>query len=490
MGTPVDVEAIKSQASSQYGIDLGSLANAEKQLKEISEHPDQIESKQIYAASTTFSDDSLALVPDLETFAYADVGSDPRLYPRRIEQNLDEAIRYVQICLQLRQYYSDTAKLRNDTRFKGEEFVRLDSVHIEEVTAGLYKLPWMEAFEDGQALQKAIAETTNQQNVVDAMKKAGPLSPTSITDFISGSAQLARDSSGNSPQEVYKGAKATTTYRTEIESATWDQALAAIKASLEQLNGKLKIAQFREVYLRKDEGFRAHRAAISRYLAYLQLAEHCRSNSAINYAQRLDHQKALFQSNLIALIQRVNSLLAGLKNIYGVDVAFKAPETGKMLDDLSVWIAEVQNELSKVKRTHRLIVASVWTSNLKVTPRPDATSLDTFEADITVNGTGLPPKPKLRGVAFEYTGQHGRPLVLNVLPPPGAYDAVNTGGGPDKLQFGRVCQFSPAAELRPQHADVFWNGSAWGAWHIEGAFDQGLGALDAVVMHLWMATAA
>lgn len=498
VATPIEIEAIKANAASQYGVDLASASNDEVRLKALVSAPTEIDSAQIYGGSATFSfEKSLAFVPDLETFAFSDVGPDDRLYSRRIEQNLDEAIRYVQNCLQLRKDYAETAKLRNDTRFKSEEFFRLDSVHLEEVAAGLYKLPWMEAADDNSALQEAVAQTAAQQNTLEEMLQAGAagkrysaiLSDPSVNDFIAKSAQLARDSAGNNPLEVSKGAVSTTTYRTNLEYATWIQALAAIKANISQLRGKLSTAQRKEVYLRKDEGFRAHRAAISRYLAYLQVGEHCRQNSVINYAERLERQGDLFKSNLVGLIQRTNALMAGIRERYDIDIPLSPPETGQILDRISVWLADVQNEVSKVKRTHRLSIVSVWTASpIKTVPRADGESFDIFEADIAVAEAAMPPKSMLRGVAFEYLGQQSRPLGLKVLPPQSAYDAARKNGDTDKLMFGRVCQFSPAAEVKPQHVDVFWNGSAPGVWQIEGTFDRNAGALDAVVMHLWIAS--
>jgi hypothetical protein len=499
MPSSINIETIKESSSTQYKIDLTNIATDQQKLNDIITEPAEIDPKLIYTQAVTFSSDqSLALVPDLETFPYSDVSTDPRLYTRRIEQNLDEGVRFVQNCLQMRQYYAELGKLRSDTRFKAEEFFRLDAVHIEEVAAGLYELPWKEASNDSGALQDAVAQTVAQQAVIDEMmqtgstskKYSGILSDTSVIEFIGKSAQLARDSSGNNPLEVYKGTTETATYRSNLENATWVQALAAIESSLAQLRGKLSTAQQKADYLRKDIGFRSHRAAISRYLAYLQMAEHCRANSVINYAERLERQRELFKSNLVGLIQRVNALVGGLKDIYGVDIPLNPPARGRILDDLSVWIVNVQEEVAKVKRTHRLSITSMWTNSvITVTPRSSAARLDTFSVDIEVDMSDLPAaNSMLRGVAFEFLGQQTKPLVLNVLPPQGAYDAVNRGGNADTLRFGRVGPFSPAADPKPQHADVFWNGAPAGVWRIGGTFDQNAGPLEAIVMHLWVAS--
>jgi hypothetical protein len=478
-----EIETIKADVASRYEIDLGSISEDDKQLKALINAPTLINSDQIYGdAITVTANGPSGLVPDLETFPYADITADPRLYTKRVEQNLDEAIRYLQTCLQLRQQYAETAKLRNDTRFKGEEFFRLDAVHRKEVAAGLYKLPWMEASDERTALEEAVSQTVAQQGILDDMtsadatgnKYSAVLSDKLVNEYVQNSALLARNSASEHKPEVQNGADATARYRTKLEYATWVQTLAAVKANIPQLRGKLTTAQRKEVFLHKDEAFRAHRASISTQLAYLQLKEHCRPNSAINYAERLERQGDLFKPNLVALIQRVVAVSTGLKDNYGVDVPLSVPVRGQILDRLSVWLTDVQNELSKAKRDHRLTVSSVWsTAPIKVTPHREGAPWDHFEIDLVVDTKALPSaKVLLRGVAFEYLGDQQRPISLNVVPPKGAHISTALSGEPDALGFGRVFPISPAVDLKPQHPDALWNGSAIGPWKVQGLFDR------------------
>jgi len=136
MPSPAEIQVITSSAQSQYGIDLTSVTNDRLALQSFvsktSTPPPAgpvstlaqafiTTSSAIYGDSATFTfDTTSALVPDLETISFASVVPDPRLDARRIEQNVDEASRYSQVCLQVRQTYADIAKLRNDTRFKTE----------------------------------------------------------------------------------------------------------------------------------------------------------------------------------------------------------------------------------------------------------------------------------------------------------------------------------------------------------------------------------
>jgi hypothetical protein len=406
-----------------------------------------------------------------------------------VEHNLEEAIRYSQNCLQIRQQYSETAKLRNDTRFKGEEFIRLDEVHLQEVDAGLYRLPWQEAADERTALEFAVSFARTQQAITE--ESSAVLSNDRVSEYIRDTAKLATDSINIAGRQdlIKDGTTKTTQYRTGLEYAAWLQTSAAVKGSAAQLRGKLSTAQRKEAYLRKDEGFRAHRAAISRQLALLQIREHCRPDSVLNYNERLTQQKSLFDANLQCLIERVIALKPGLKDSYDIEVTLEAPRTGSILDTLSVWLVKVQSELSKYKRTQRLAVYSIWSGALTVVPGNAGNTADTFQADLVVDVNAVPAtKSLLRGVAFEYIGQQQRPISLKVLPPQGTYIAVDRGGQPDTLQFGRVYHAAPGLELKPQHSDVFWNGSPLGTWKVEGRFNQTAGVINGLVMHLWLAS--
>ncbi len=497
MPTSAEIDNIRTCLASDYAIDLSGLSNDSNTLENLVRDTSKIDSIKIYTDSSTYtntnSNNSSAYVPDLESISYADVQPDERLIASRVEQNLDEATKHSQNCLQLRKDYSELAKLRNDTRFKAEEFFRLDSVHRKEVDAGLYKLPWQEAEDDHTALAIAITEIRKQQTIVDEMLQPNSaehkLSDAGVAKYVNDSVKLAKYSTEHFQPEVGEGTDLTTTYRTSIEQASWKQTQASIKANLSQLAGKLATAERKELYLHKDEAFRSHRAAISRHIAYLQLHEHCRHNSPLHYQERLAADKVLFETNLICLIERAKVISTGLRDSYGIELPISPPEKGRILDTLSVWLVLAQNELTKYKRAQRLLVLSVWNQGrINIVPRGGGSPMESFELSLSVDTKQLSMKKALlRGVAFEYTGGQSRPLSLQVLPPPQAYTKIDRGGSADLLWFGRVLPVTPALELKPQHPDVFWNGLADGDWKVKGTFDQTLGSIDSLVMHLWLA---
>ncbi|MEF0940862.1 hypothetical protein [Rhizobium sp. BR 362] len=506
MPSPADIASIIKNIGDAYDIKFENINDDDiaknKLASDIQQDDSEVsddDPRKIYDDGSSYTFDSFTgFVPNLETFSIGDIAPDPNLYPRRIEQNLDEALRLSQMCLQLRQSYMELARLRNDTKFKLEEFFRLDKVHKREVTAGVYKLPWQEAQDDVVALTDASAQTLAQQKIVEDMinnNGSGPgysgiLSSGSVTGYITAAAQLAQDSASFNQPEIHGGTTQTITYRAGFDAATWYTALASAKASAAQLKGRLDTAKRKNIYLKKDEIFRTHRAAISKYLAILQASEFARKTSAINYNERLIQQGDLFRANLKCLIERVFALRDGLHDSYNIKIDLKDPARGKILDKVSIWLVDVQNAVTKYRRQQRSLVRSVWSDAISVSGKggPNG-SLDMLQTRFVVDSTSIPSQTSLlRGVSFEYLGQQQQPISLSVLPPAGAYvAAVRSDGQPDTLQFGRIFAVTASLDLKPQHSDVLWNGSAMGEWQIAGLFNQSAGSIDHIIMHLWLA---
>lgn len=497
MASAKEIDAIRADFATKYSINLDNVRNDASTLFSLvsGASTSEIDSSKIYGEGQTYtSDPADAKIPDLEDTAFADLPTDPRLSPRRLEQNLDEASKYSQAAWQVRQQYAETAKLRNDTRFKGEEFIRLDMVHSEEVAAGLYKLPWQEAADDRSGLEIAVEHATRQRDVPDDMMTEGAngkpysaiLTTGSIKKYVSDSSVIAKDTANNDGDAVYRAALDTNAYRSNVELANWTNTSASANANLAQLQSRLTIARRKEEYLRKDEGFKSHRAAISRQIAWVQVLEHCRPNSILNYNERLAVQKALYQANLVCLTQRIAAIIPALKTFYNIDLPFDAPPAGKILDYLSKWLIDAQNELLKIKRSQTTVVTSFWSGSAAIRTSTEANKPGqiTFSVDLTIDENSLPPgKRLLRGVAFEYLGDEPKPLVLRVVPP----STVVEEGGPQSLTFGRVCQVSASAELKPQQPDIFWNSNPKGVWKVSGIITPGKKLTD-VGMYLWLAS--
>jgi hypothetical protein len=368
--------------------------------------------------------------------------------------------------------------------------VRLDAVHLHEVDEGLYKLPWQEAADEAEGLEVALAQAKVQQSIPDAMtgdvgsgqKYASLLSDQEMSNQIKQNAFITRNIANTLKDPVEQTALLTAAYRTYMEYATWQETLANAKSTVAQLNAKLKIAKRKEEYLRKDEGFKLQRAFISRQLAWLQISEHCRSGSELNYDERLRATKSLFDQNLRPLIERAVVVNDGLKQIYGIELPLGGIATGGILDQVSAWLVKASDAMAMWKRTQRLTIVQIGSTD-KVTIAPDGRA---FETTFTVNDLNLPSSDALlRGMNLEFIGDSRVPISVSVIPPAG----VVLGGNTAPLRLGRVCPVAPSLELRPQHADLLWNGSPKGDWKVTGGLTSNRGSVDQIIMYLWVVSA-
>jgi hypothetical protein len=489
MPSDAEIGNIEVEFAAKYGLDLAGIKSDTARLKELATQHGQNNDAAAYTYFTY--NGGQAFVPNLEVTAFADVAADQRLNSKRVELNLDDAIRYCQACLQLREQYANLAKLRNDTRFKGEEFVRLDAVHQQEVQAGLYRLPWQEAYDERVGLDTALAEATIQQKTTEEMMNSSAsgkrysavLSEARIKENVYTNAFITRQVANDKKDQVEVQARVTGDYRSGIELATWEESLSGTKANVAQLKARLAVASRKEEYFRKDEGFKSQRAAISRQLAWLQISEHCRRGSELNFDEKLQKLGVLFDANIRFLIERVKVITIGLKQCYDIDLELQTPETGSILDDTTLWLARVRDELSKYKGAQRLSITSKWSAN-GVASKPNIEhGLSAFSAEFVMDKADFPSdRSLLRGAALEYEGAHQRPITLKVYPPVDAAPALH--GAP--LQFGRTGPVATNRDLLPQHGDMLWNGPPIGTWKLEGRFDATAGAINNIVLHLWV----
>jgi hypothetical protein len=282
-----------------------------------------------------------------------------------------------------------------------------------------------------------------------------------------------------SKDQVGQAATETLRYRSGIELATWHETLANAETTIAQLTARLAVACRRELFATKDEKFRLHRAQISRQLAWLQIGEHCRPGSELNYDERLKALKGLFDTNVRALAERLSVIETGIKTLYGIDLPFGKPEKGQLLDHAGVRLAQVSDELAKWRRTQRLSILSVpCLGTMKVEPS------GSLKAEFTIDEAAMPDQHALlRGVNLEFVGNGSGPISAALTPP-----QVLTTGSHGPLLFGRVCSVAPGLDLRPQHSDLLWNGNPFGTWRVTGWADPSLATPNKLVLYLWIAS--
>uniref|UniRef100_UPI001955280F hypothetical protein n=1 Tax=Methylobacterium sp. B34 TaxID=95563 RepID=UPI001955280F len=262
-----------------------------------------------------------------------------------------------------------------------------------------------------------------------------------------------------------------------LETATWQETLAGAEVTIAQLSAKISIAKRKEDYLKKDEEFRLHRAEISRHLAWIQIAEHCRTGSELNYDERLKSVKALFDANLKPLAERLLILEQGLRSLYGIDLPIGKPANGRLLDEAVVWLARASEEIAKWQRTQRLsLIAIPSQGTIKLTES------GSFEATFAVDDQSMPAQDGLlRGVNLEFQGTGGGPIQAWLKPPA----IVGAEGG---LMFGRVCAVAPGLDLRPQQSEQVWNKDPRGEWKATGTAQPAFGIPSRLLLYLWVSS--
>jgi hypothetical protein len=499
MPTQIEIDGIKQKLGILYRINVpGIVADTTALASRISSGGVPNAASIHATALTSFGS---ALIDDLEQLDFATVQEDSAIRDRSIELNLDEAGKLAQACSSLRSDYAATAKLFLDTRLKSEEFFRIDAIHLQEVAAGLYNLPFDEASDDVTSLQGALAESALQKSIIDTMynatatsppKYVGVLTDTQVKSNTDQSGNIAQLAATQNQSQIQTGTSQLAEYRSKIEDASWQYSLRTNTTSAAQLTGRLATAQRKQSYLQKDIGFRSARSAVSRQLAYVQLSENTRPDAPLNYADRLVAIQKLFQISLIKLVQRVLPLKRAAQRVYGIDFPLANPPRGQILDELNRWLTLLQDEVGKLHRKQRVSIFTVWLSKallrhnhnfLDAVKRPGGFRLDiNFEPDDSQSQRGL-----LRGAAFEYLGNGKRPIRIAAVPPTTATGDTSNPGLQLPLIFGRVLSLAPGLDIRPQFSDQLWNGNPYGTWRISSEGDLSKYGIDDIAMHLWLA---
>lgn len=486
MTAPTEINSIKSSFAKCYDLDLPMIDRDVAALTRALQKSDSIELQRACSTSVV----NKAYVPDLDTLAYATVMPDARLSDRHVEANLDEAMKLLQSCLLLRSQYGEQARHRNETRFKGEEFVRLDAVHMQEVDAGLYKLPWQEAATERKGLEDALAHAHKQraipqemlQGTQGASRYSAVLSDAAVVDHVAKTAFITKNVANTHKDQVGQVATQTTQYRSAIELAAWHGTLANAEGTIAQLTAKLDIVRRKEAYLSQDEIFRLHRAQISRHLAWQQISEHCRPASELNYDERLKAVKASFDTNAKALAERIRLVDTGMRHLYGNDLPFGVPAQGRFLDEAAVWIARASDELAKWRRTQRLSLVSVSSRAVMASTATNGS----FTTEFVVDEAAMPDRPALvRGANLEFVGGGSGPISVALTAP---CPLTPTVGAQRALVFGRVCHVAPGLDLRPHHSDLLWNGDPCGIWKAVGSADPAIATPTGLVLYLWISS--
>lgn len=470
-------------------------------------HPNATE---IYLSSISTDNASPSLVNDIEQFEFSEETEDNTLRDRLVERNLEIACELLQDCLALRREFNDIAKLYVETRLKSEEFFRLDAIHQLEVAAGLYELPYKEAKREFEAASQTLQAGAAQRDIPhDVFEKSlqekgwgGVLTQNGIGNPPLGkgranalAAELAAipfPRNDRRHSELATAAVHMSDYRFRLEEASWYMTQSANDVAYIWHQAKHDITKEKMEYAQKDIVFRSSRAMVSRQLAWAQLEENTRTNSPINFHERLERMRPLFDIAARQLVKRILALRRGVESLYGINTPeLGPPQRGHLLDDLAVWLMHVKNEIDTVALSQKSTLVSINMSELAAKSDIDFMMLRqtqpfdirfSLEQQDTYSISGL-----LRGITFEYLGSSNSPISLSVYPPGTVTrNLSDPGGSPDRLILSRIVPVALGLDIRPQHSEATWNGDPYGEWRVVCDRNFANDGIDDLIMYLWV----
>ena len=383
---------------------------------------------------------------------------------------------------------------------KSDEFFRIADVHSKEVDAGLYSLPYLEISDQFAAAKDRLYNVGVQKALIDSMydPAMGLLGYERVSEYMTFSSLLTYLPIPKSAQtagllwEIDKASKGVGKYRSDMESLYWRYTGITANIGISDQTKLMSSLGTKQEYLRKDIAFRTTRATISYQLAVLQLGENTRDNSILNYSERLDSIREVFNLSLLKMCQRIVSVSKTASALYASDLTIKSPARGKILDKASIWLLNAQDKIARIRRRQKIAIFTTWLSKWG-TPPGGAPSTDLiFKRGLNVVGSwslaDTQSRPALlRGVAFEYVGSGKKSFSLTVTPPAEAVAGIRADTGSVPLIFGRVLSQATGAELRPQFTELLWNGNPYGIWAVSSDEDLSNYGIEDIAMHIWAA---
>lgn len=479
MAESISIDAIQLDVAATFGLDPDDIrVNAGLVADRISQNNKESASS-IY--ESVLSGLPIRMVPDIEEVAFSDVVSDDRIRRRLIEKNLDSANKYLAQCLSLRNMYYETSKLYVDAALKSLEFWLLDEIHKLEVRARVYELPYDEAIAELRGAESSLEELNKQQKIyADLIASRGKNPPyqgllsekviVSTADAEGTAAQIQEDNVAKA-DKLIAAHKEMANRRLRMETASWDFGVRSVAAISQDTRGRIGRLTRRVAFTEKDIKFRASRAEVSRNVAWLQLWEHSRNGSPLNYKERLDGIRQKFNQSAQLLILHTRALQDAPRDLYGIELEFSEPPRGGLVDGLWKWLTQMQEQIGIFHQRQR-----VANCRIEVPIIDSKSGAYNVTLEDTSGAMGV-----MRGVALEYFGSITTPISVSILPP--------VGGVPDQpaeILAGRVLPYGPGLELRPQYIEQTWNGRPYGDWRVALLGDLQPDSIRSVAIYIWL----
>ena len=359
----------------------------------------------------------------------------------------------------------------------------------------MYELPLHESQDEEQGLTAAIANVQAQVATINSTSNLY-FTGDSRTGYSHNSGQFVKLTTVGPPQANIDAAADINAkladYQLDLSANSWQRDAYAAGATLNQLKSKLSTASRKTAYLENDVKYRIMRRTVSQQVAFAQMSENTRPRSSLNYRERLEAIRDLFNKTIVHLIARIIAIKTAAETLYAIDADFNSPSIGSILNYSAQWLMEMQDAVAAYRIGERTIVATislddVLKGDLSVITNEGGGTFGLTEAK-TYGFPGL-----MRGIAFEYLSSKAGttwPPSISLSPPSVATQDVAGHRAmlpTPKLFFGRVLPVNSGSDLRPQYVDQLWNGSPYDRWKLSiPKKDFETAELKDVFMYIWL----
>jgi hypothetical protein len=449
---------------------------------------------------------------------------------------LDRCVEFLNAALIDQQRYNETTAKAFQLSLELKEFLRLDALHEKERAAGAYEVPAYTAssevaataaaktsLEDArttftagrsyalnrtdherilrQMLAFASAFPTTQREASEARVQMSKIDLPKSTNFFNdldfiepqrkgmiearlklppgslASATVESDSIPQSPKPEF--IQQITARLTEADLVLRNTALAAqdlqIGASIVGAENRLFGLQKAAEWAVKNRDFQSEKLSIARELNDEKQRAVTMAGGALNYAERLEYDRARFQFNLGKGLELALAAREGLGLVYGYTDNFSEDQNqASFFSRLWIWAQAAKDFVSRISEASQSVVFQLSLKDLNANVTRGTDGQQRWNFDIPENRffdlrclrlRGLSVYPMGRNIAGAWTGYIVPPKSLRFLHPGGG-EGSREQPAPRPVYFGRASSWDPV-----RVPDVFGivplhNVSPLGKWEI------------------------
>jgi hypothetical protein len=379
-----------------------------------------------------------------------------------------------------RNYYQALSKDFVDSMYRYIEFRRLDSIHDDEIRAGVFSVERDENRKILEGLHKSKLDIDRGLNYLTNALKAGALSNNSRT-VLTNAVEQTNSITGDTPKKAAVAAATAAGVQFDAQVATAVVSAQQLTSQSSELSGRIDGILSKTEYLSKDIEFRRRRRKASRDLAEERYGQHILKNSPINFKQSMDQYRLYYNKLTSVAIDYCRAISRGLYDIYGISIPVPEPAKGNTaiyaIDQILMFEANLKIEMARIRSTIR---STRITYSLRALLRSDlSNSRLTLTVPLNKNST-IPSNAKLRGFSMQSLSSDSAPLSASVTIT--SDDNTNT-----KLLMGSITPASYGLPPGPEYADTLWNIPATGTYTFEFADGSNLKRAKDIWLHLYVA---